>query len=88
MGGIRSNLNFVRKMKARLADRLYTLELPSGERVSYTSEDLLDALGASLAREAHPLRSALKLTEGYTGLEGLIRALEDAYARLEGADKE
>jgi len=83
MGWVRSNLNAVRRLRARLADRLYRLYLPSGEVISYDTEDLLDALGASLAREPHPLRSAINETDLDTGLEGLIRALDRSYAEVD-----
>jgi hypothetical protein len=83
VGWIRHNLNTVRRMKARFAERLYTLYLPNGEKVTYDTEELLEALGATIERREYPLRSALKSTEGNNGLEGLVRALEASYVKEE-----
>ena len=83
MGWLASRISEVRRIKAKLTPRLSTLYLPGGSSLSYSNEELLDALRATLAREEHPLRSAINETDLDTGLEGLIRALDRSYAQEE-----
>lgn len=83
MGRLRHHISEVRKLKAQLAEPRHTLELPSGEEVTYTDEDLLDALVAVGSPEGHWLVEALRQAGITVGLEGLVWALDRSWRSQE-----
>jgi hypothetical protein len=76
VGWVRSSINEMRRAKARLGGGTTTLRLPSGETVTYADWEALDAFQAWMADEEHWLLPYLYETQGSTGMEGLIRALQ------------
>jgi len=84
MSWILTNLAAVRKMRARVAESLYTITLPSGEEVTYNDRDLEDALDTAISQGEHRLLDALRQTEPREGFEGLVRSLDRSWSSEEG----
>jgi hypothetical protein len=66
----------------RQADGLYwTLRLPDGAEVRYTSEEMLCAVSAAIRQVEHRLLPYIRQIDTKEGMPGLIRALEGSRAR-------
>ena len=67
------------------------LRLPDGTQVRYTSEDVLEALSAAIAREEHWLLPAIRSqadANSCSGLVGLVGALEASWERARQEEEE
>jgi hypothetical protein len=86
VGWVRSSINEMRRVKARLGGGTSTLHLPDGQTVTYGAWEVLDAFAAWMDREEHWLLPYLYQTEGSTGIEGLIRSLEKSREKAKGTE--
>jgi hypothetical protein len=76
--GLRSRLEHLEK----LSDGLYrTLNLPDGQQIRYTHEEMMAAVIAAIRQEEHRLLPYIRQMDTKKGMPGLIRALEESYAR-------
>lgn len=78
--GLRRRLEKLEQETGGLYDTLY---LPDGSQVRYTTEDLLEALSATIDRTEHWLLPILRQAPTDRGLTGLISALESSQQRTE-----
>jgi hypothetical protein len=75
-------MNRIRKLEEQARQHFEVLLLPDGTQVRHTSEDVLEALSATLSGQEHWLLPAIRQVDTNLGLLGLICALESSRERL------
>ncbi len=61
-----------------------TLMLPDGTRVRYRPEELLEAVAACVRRREHRLLPHIRKMDGYQGMTGLVKRLEESQRKADG----
>ncbi len=81
MGSVKGRLS---RLEVASGGLYKTLVMPDGTRVRYRPEELLEAVAACVRRREHRLLPHIRKMDGYQGMTGLVKRLEESQRKADG----